>query len=104
MNKRDFILAACNVANRRSLAAALRLVHGYATGRQKWVHECVLTTGERNDLMHQMHQVSLLLEEDTDRFLLLRLVPRAHPHSRPHQRSGRPRLPLHRLKRPRRVD
>ena len=74
MNERDFFLAAYDVAQPRRLAAALHLVRGYATGGQKSVHECFLTAGERNTLMHDM---SVLLEEDTDRFMLLRLDPRA---------------------------
>lgn len=78
MNERDFFLAAYDVADRRRLAAALQLVRGYATGGQKSVHECFLSTGERNNLMHDM---SVLLEEDTDRFLLLRLDPRARIHT-----------------------
>lgn len=67
MNERDFFLAAYDVANARRLAAALHLMGGYAAGAQKSVHECFRTTGERNDLMHQM---PVLLEEDTDRALL----------------------------------
>lgn len=78
MNERDFFLAAYDIAHHRRLVAALQLVRGYATGGQTSVHECYLTTGERNGLMHQM---SLLLEEDTDRFLLLRLDPRARIHT-----------------------
>ncbi len=78
MNERDFFLAAYDVADRRRLAAALQLVRAYATGGQKSVHECFLSSGERNNLMHDM---SVLLEEDTDRFLLLRLDPRARIHA-----------------------
>ena len=46
------------------------LVRGYTTGGQKSVHEVFLTRGERHELLHNM---SLLLDEDTDRFFLLRL-------------------------------
>ena len=42
------------------------------------MHECFRTTGERRDLMHRM---SVLLEEGTERFLLLRLDPRARIHT-----------------------
>lgn len=78
MSERDFFLAAYDVADRRRLAAALQLVRGYATGGQKSVHECFLSSGERNNLMHDMSQ---LLEEDSDHFLLLRLDPRARIHT-----------------------
>ena len=78
MNERDIFLAAYDVAHPRRLAAALQLVRGYATGGQKSVHECFLTAGERNTLMHGM---SVLLEEDSDRFMLLRLDPRARIHT-----------------------
>ena len=74
METRSLYLAAYDVAHPRRLRAALALVKGYSTGGQKSVHECFLSTGERNNLMHDM---SLLLEEDSDRFLLLRLDPRA---------------------------
>ena len=77
MNERDFYLAAYDIAEPRRLAAALQTVRAYATGGQKSVHECFLTAGERNDMTHQM---SLLIDEETDRFLLLRLDPRARIH------------------------
>lgn len=74
MPDRDFYLAAYDVANHRRLAAALDLVRGYATGGQKSVHEVFLTAAEKRELLHDM---ALILDEDDDRFLLLRLDPRA---------------------------
>ena len=78
MPERDFYLAAYDVAEPRRLAAALALVRGYATGGQKSVHEIFLTGGERSELLHSM---SLILEEDDDRFFLLRLDPRARTYA-----------------------
>lgn len=71
---RDFFLAAYDIADDRRRAAALDLVRGYATGGQKSVHEIFLTAAERRELLHNM---SLILDEDEDRFFLLRLDPRA---------------------------
>jgi CRISPR-associated protein Cas2 len=74
MTSRDFYLAAYDVSEPRRLAAALDLVRGYATGGQKSVHEVFLTAAEKRELLHDM---ALILDEDEDRFLLLRLDPRA---------------------------
>jgi len=78
MSERDFYLAAYDVSAPRRLAAALDLVRGYATGGQKSVHEIFLSAGERHQLLHD---VALILEEAEDRFLLLRLDPRARCHA-----------------------
>jgi CRISPR-associated protein Cas2 len=74
MKNRDLYLAAYDVADPRRLRAALDLVKGYSTGGQKSVHECFLTEAEKAHLVHHM---SLVLEEEEDSFLLLRLDPRA---------------------------
>ena len=74
METRSLNLAAYDVAHPRRLRAALELVKGYSTGGQKSVHECFLTAGEKAHLLHDM---ALVLEEDEDSFLLLRLDPRA---------------------------
>ena len=78
MSTRDFYLAAYDVADDGRLAAALHIVRGYATGGQKSVYECFLSRGERSELVHEM---SLLLDEEDDRFMLLRLDPRARSFS-----------------------
>ena len=70
MAKRDLYLAAYDVSEPRRLVAALALVRGFATGGRKSVHEVFLTPYEKRELIHAM---SLLLDEDHDRFLLLRL-------------------------------
>ena len=74
MTQRDLYLAAYDIVRNRRRRAALALVRAYATGGQKSVHEVFLTTSERHELLHEM---SLILDEETDRFLLLRLDPRA---------------------------
>ena len=78
MAERDLYLAAYDVASPSRLAAALALVRGYATGGQKSVHEVFLTPAERRELVHAM---ALLLDEDEDRFFLLRLDPRARTYA-----------------------
>ncbi len=74
MIKRELYLAAYDVSQPRRLAAALALVRGFATGGQKSVHEIFLTPYEKRELLHAL---SLLLDEEEDRFLLLRLDPHA---------------------------
>ena len=78
MAARDLYLAAYDVASPGRLAAALSLVRGFATGGQKSVHEIFLTPVERRELVHAM---SLTLDEDEDRFFLLRLDPRARTYA-----------------------
>ncbi len=78
MSNRDFYLAAYDVSSPRRLAAALALVRGYTTGGQKSVHEIYLTPGARHELLHNM---ALLLDEDEDRFFLLRLDPSARTYA-----------------------
>ncbi len=73
MSQRDLYLAAYDVSHPRRLRAALALVRGYSTGGQKSVHEVFLTPYEKSELLHDM---SLLLDEERDRFFLLRLDPR----------------------------
>ncbi|MDD5297617.1 MAG: CRISPR-associated endonuclease Cas2 [Rhodocyclaceae bacterium] len=75
---RDLYLAAYDVANHRRLAAALHLVRAYATGGQKSVHELFLTPAEKHELLHTM---ALILDAEEDRFLLLRLDPRARTYA-----------------------
>ncbi|KAI5911974.1 CRISPR-associated endonuclease Cas2 [Azoarcus sp. PA01] len=74
MTERSLFLAAYDVASPRRLATALARVRAYRTGGQKSVHEIFLTPAERHELLRDM---SRLLEASEDRFLLLRLDPRA---------------------------
>lgn len=78
MAQRDLYLAAYDITQERRRAAALALVRGYTTGGQKSVHEIFLTPSERHELLHDM---ALLLDEDCDRFFLLRLDPRARTYA-----------------------
>lgn len=74
MSSRDLYLAAYDISSPRRLGAVLHLVRRYATGGQKSVHEVFLSAVERRELLHD---IALVLDEDDDRFLLLRLDPRA---------------------------
>ncbi|MDP2368774.1 hypothetical protein [Rhodoferax sp.] len=78
MPQRDLYLAAYDVSEPRRLSAALKLTRAYATGGQKSVHELFLTPAERASLVEDM---SVLLDLDTDRFLLLKLDPRSRVHT-----------------------
>lgn len=78
MNNRDFFLAAYDVADERRLKAALELIKGHATGGQKSVYECFLTPGEAGRLLQD---ISLVLDEEEDSFLLIALDPRSRVHT-----------------------
>ena len=78
MSDRDFFLAAYDVADHRRRRAALKLARGYATGGQRSVHECFLTPAERGELLLNLADV---LDEGEDRFVLLRLDPRARVYT-----------------------
>lgn len=73
MSARKLYLAAYDVCNPRRLAAALKLVRGYASGGQKSAHEIHLTDAERGQLLAAMKR---LLDPDGDAFMLIRLDPR----------------------------
>ncbi len=73
MSDRQLHIAAYDIADDRRLREALKLLKGYASGRQKSVFECFLTAAERNALLAG---VETLLDADEDRFVLLRLEPR----------------------------
>lgn len=73
MSQRNLYLAAYDISHMRRARAILHVVRGYATGGQKSVHEAFLTASEKGDLIQQ---VALLMDEETDRFFLLRLDPR----------------------------
>ncbi len=74
MAHRDLYLAAYDVSHPRRLAAALSLVRAFSTGGQKSVHELFLSRSEHAELLHDM---TLILDEEADRFFLLRLDQRA---------------------------
>jgi CRISPR-associated protein Cas2 len=78
MPQRDLYLAAYDIAEPRRLSAALKLTRAYATGGQKSVHELFLTPAERQALVKDM---SVLIEMETDRFLLFKLDPRSRVHT-----------------------
>lgn len=73
MSQRALYIAAYDVSDDGRLRAALKVLKGYASGRQKSVFECFLTVAERQDLLAQVRGV---LDRYEDRFLLVRLDPR----------------------------
>ena len=73
MSTRVLYLAAYDIACPSRLRTALRILKGYASGRQKSVFECFLSPGERRALLAEMREV---IDATQDRFLLLRLEPR----------------------------
>lgn len=73
MTQRRLHIAAYDVSSHERLRDALRVLKGYATGRQKSVFECFLSAGERRRLLSEIRGV---LDPREDRFLLVRLDPR----------------------------
>lgn len=74
MPERRLYLAAYDIADTHRRHTLCALVRAYATGGQKSVYECFLTAGERKALLQAVRGV---IQETEDRFLLLRLDPRA---------------------------
>lgn len=73
MTQRILYLAAYDVSDPGRLREALKVLKGYASGRQKSVFECFLTPAERTRLLAAIRAVLDLRE---DRFFLVRLDPR----------------------------
>ena len=78
MKSRNLYLSAYDIANPRRLRTALKLVKGHATGGQKSMFECFLTSAERHELLDGMRAV---VEPGEDRFLLIRLDQRSRVHT-----------------------
>jgi CRISPR-associated protein Cas2 len=73
MPQRRLHIAAYDISDDRRLREALKILKGYAAGRQKSVFECFLTAAERK---HLVYEIQALLDPVEDRFVLLRLEPR----------------------------
>jgi CRISPR-associated protein Cas2 len=78
MPQRALHLAAYDISEPRRLVAALKLMRAFATGGQKSVHELYLTSAERQSMVEDM---GVLMDLETDRFMLLRLDPRSRVHT-----------------------
>ena len=78
MTTRALHIAAYDVSDARRLRDALRVLKGYASGRQKSVFECFLTQAEKETLIHRVRGV---IDPEEDRFLLLRLDHRGKIHT-----------------------
>jgi CRISPR-associated protein Cas2 len=78
MNSRQLYIAAYDVTDDRRLRASLELVRNHAGGGQKSAYEVYLTEAEHDELIHMM---SLILDLDEDRFMLIRIDPRATIHA-----------------------
>jgi CRISPR-associated protein Cas2 len=73
MTQRALHIAAYDISDDGRLRDALKILKGYASGRQKSVFECFLTASERETLLSQVRGV---IDEEEDRFVLLRLETR----------------------------
>ncbi|MCU0757095.1 MAG: CRISPR-associated endonuclease Cas2 [Xanthomonadales bacterium] len=70
MRQRRLVLACYDVTRPSRLRAALAVSRRFATGGQKSVHECWVTRWERHELQHLL---SLVIDPDADRVLLVHL-------------------------------
>lgn len=76
MSHRALYIAAYDVASPSRRRQLHGTVKGYATGGQKSVFECFLSSSERRTLLAQARSV---INEREDRFALLRVEERAQP-------------------------
>jgi CRISPR-associated protein Cas2 len=74
MTQHILYIAAYDISDPGRLRDGLKVLKGFASGRQKSVFECFLTPAERAELLAQMRGV---IDEDEDRFFLIRLDPRS---------------------------
>lgn len=74
MTARTLYIAGYDISNAKRLRLALAVLKEYSTGGQKSVFECFLTPVERAELVQR---ITTILDHHEDRFLLLRLDPRA---------------------------
>ncbi|NOT11619.1 MAG: CRISPR-associated endonuclease Cas2 [Methylococcaceae bacterium] len=70
MKKRQLYIAAYDIADNKRLRKALYAVRTYASGGQKSVYECYLSTSEKVALLAEINSIINLQE---DRFMLLKL-------------------------------
>ena len=75
MTQRQLYLAAYDISCNRRLRKALYILRGYASGGQKSVFECFLTSTEKSQLLDEM---ALVIDPVEDRFILLRLTGAKH--------------------------
>ncbi|EQD76959.1 CRISPR-associated protein Cas2 [mine drainage metagenome] len=78
MTDRNLYLAAYDIVNSRRLRAVLKLLKGHATGGQKSVYECFLTSAEHHRLLDDVGEA---IDSKEDRFLMIRLDPRSRVHT-----------------------
>lgn len=76
MTKRVLYIAAYDVSDPARLRKVHHVVKRFATGGQKSVFECFLTSSEREELLVETRA---LIDEDEDRLALLRVEERARP-------------------------
>lgn len=69
MNQRKLFIAAYDIKDAKRLRRALKVMRGYASGGQKSVFECFLTSAERSALLVEIETV---IDPGEDRFFLLR--------------------------------
>lgn len=70
MTHRHLFIAAYDIRDNKRLRKALKVVRAYASGGQKSVFECFLTTAERSTLLTDIKDA---IDADEDRFFLLKL-------------------------------
>ena len=74
---RHLFLIAYDIGSAARRRKVLDAVKGHATGGQKSLYECWMTSGE---LQQAMHVIRSLIDTKDDRVLIIRLDPRASVH------------------------
>lgn len=75
---RHLFLIGYDIASPRRLRRALKAVKGHAIGGQKSLYECWLSSGELQQVMHELRG---LIDAAEDRVVFLRLDPHAAVHT-----------------------
>jgi len=70
MTQRSLYIASYDVSDQGRLRDALKVLKGYASGRQKSVFECFVNDAEKHELLARVQGV---IDLEEDRFFLLRL-------------------------------
>ncbi|QEP41668.1 CRISPR-associated endonuclease Cas2 [Ectothiorhodospiraceae bacterium BW-2] len=71
--RRQLYLAAYDITHTKRLVQLLKILKGYASGRQKSVFECFLSPYEKACLIAEVEEAIELA--DNDRFIILQLQP-----------------------------
>lgn len=77
MDRKHYV-AAYDIASPNRLRRALKVLLGYAVGRQKSVFECCLSDKDWFELSDRMREI---IDPEHDRFMIVRMSPHRQPRA-----------------------